>query len=280
MGVFGFSCLGVLVVITAVDNKNALATVALALAILAFSIQLIIFVAQQNLATEQGRRNEELYGSMQGVLAEIREKAAGTQADVRTINEKMLGAILSKNLASAPGGQVDFEEVASQLARAASDGDSRSGEEPSSPPIWPDRRPTPDDPARVRTLQSYPAEDRVGDAMTVLSELSRADREGLKSFGDDEIIALQPDFPFDPSLTEASVGDLENLGLVEPYPAERQPDGAWTRVFHLTDRGREIARLLTARGDPPPYLVGLRDIRDSTPDRLEWQGGWRTDDQD
>ena len=56
MGIFGISCLAVLVVVTAVTDKDALSTVALALAILAFTVQLIVFIAQQGFASEQGRR--------------------------------------------------------------------------------------------------------------------------------------------------------------------------------------------------------------------------------
>lgn len=276
MGVFGLTCLGVLVVVTAIDDADALSTVALALAILAFSVQLIVFIAQQNLASEQARRNEELYGSMQGLLAEIKEKAAGTQADVRTINERMLGAILSKSIASAPEGRVDYQALMSQLAQATepeSDSSASAGPDDERS-IWPNRRPGPHDQEHLETLKTFPSEDEVGESMSVLEALTDVDRQGLKSFGDDEVIALQPGFPFDPALTLASVGGLQDLGLVEPYPPERQPDEG-SRIYRLTDRGRSVARLLTAQGEAPAYLPGLQAIRDATPDRLSWQGQWR-----
>jgi len=270
--VFGLTCLGVLVVVTSVKGKDALSTVALALAILAFSVQLIVFVAQQSLATEQGRRSEELYGSMQGVLAEIREKTAGTQAEVRTINEKMLGAILAKNLVGAPVGQLDYEDLGSQIAQAIDQSAEKQNndEENGATPIWPARRPDPNDGLYVQQLESFPSEEEVGDALSVVESLEPSDRERLKSFGDDEILARHPDSPFDPSLTAASVGGLESLGLVEPYPPDRLPTDGF-RIFRLTDHGRAVARLLTASGDPPPYLEGLKEIRDGTPDRLDWQ---------
>jgi hypothetical protein len=264
--VFGFTCLGVLVVVTALDNKDALSTVALALAILAFTVQLIVFVAQQGLASEQGRRNEELYGSMQGVLAEIREKAAGTQADVRTISDRMLGAIMSKNIADTPGGKIDPGRLVSEIG-AVMEGDDAQQIAEVGRQIWPERRPSPDDAVLVELLQSYPAEAEVGDAMDMLVKLAPGDREALKTFGSDEIMARQPGSPFDPSLTHLAGPGLADAGLIEPYPADRQKVPGLT-VMHLTDRGRKVARLLTALGDPPPYLPDLKKIRDETPDRF------------
>jgi hypothetical protein len=259
MGVFGLTCLGVLVVVTSLDGKDALSTVALALAILAFSVQLIVFVAQQSLASEQGRRSEELYGSMQGLIAEIREKAAGTQADVRIINEKMLGAILSKNL--APGGTQDYLQVATRAAReAASAGGPQSGDETGGEIIWPERRPSPADEELAKMLETFPAEGEDGDSLDILAELSNLDRISLKAFGEDEITARQPGYPFDPSLPVGLAADLPAKGLVEAYPPDRQPQNGPT-IMHLTDRGRDIARLLTARGDPPAHLPGLSALR-------------------
>lgn len=256
-GVFGFSCLGVLVVVTAIDGDNALSTVALALAILAFSVQLIVFVAQQSLSTEAARRSEELYGSMQGVLAELREKAEGTQADVRVINERMLEAILSKNLAQSPVA-LDYGQIASQVANQA----ARAEEVVESPSaefeqgfLWPPRQPSPDDEKYVRMLQTYPAEDEVGDALEILEGLAPPDRIFLKGFGNDEINARRPGSSFDPSWPMDAARGLLPYGLVEPLPSQG------LEIGHLTDKGREVARLLTAEGEPPAYLPNLEKIR-------------------
>jgi hypothetical protein len=263
MTVFGATCLAVLVVVTAVDDKSALSTVALALAILAFSLQLIVFIAQQNSAGEQGRRNEELHGLMQGVLVEIKEKAEGTQADVRSMRETILPALISKERADPAGGRMD-PTLMSQILGTGSpilQGAVGVGEQ------WPERQPTPEDEALVELLKSYPAEGEVGDTLGELKDLSEVERVNLKAFGDDEIITRQPTSPFDPALTEFAADGLLEKGLVEPYPPERQPRRD-VRVMRLTDHGRAVARLLTATGPPPDYLPGLKEIRDATPDRL------------
>jgi hypothetical protein len=263
MAVFGASCLGVLVVVTSVEGKDALSTVALALAILAFSVQLIVFVAQQSFASEQGRRNEELYGSMQGVLAEIREKAEGTQADVRSMRETILPALLQKEEADPSGGRLGPAMVSEILG---------AGPLVGGPPLgigvpWPERRPTPEDAAMVEMLKTYPPPEEAGEALRLLNDLTPDERVNLKAFGDDEIITRQPGSPFDPSLTELAADGLLERGLVEPYPPERQPRRD-VNVVHLTDRGRDVARLLTASGEPPDYIPGLKEIQAATPDRL------------
>jgi hypothetical protein len=260
-GVFGFTCLGVLVVVTAIDSVDALSTVALALAILAFSVQLIVFAAQQNLASEQARRNEELYGSMQGVLAEVREKAAGTQEDVRTINEKMLGAILSKTLVEGSRGPVDYSQLATQVAREASAAEQTSGLPDLSEVIWPRRKVSAEDQPHRELLETFPPEDEASDLLAHLMTVPPIDRMSLKAFGEDELRALSPDSPFNPSLPLNIAYSLPAMGLVEPYPAEEQPAGGPV-IMRLTDDGRNLARLLTADEPIPSYLAPLRGIRD------------------
>ena len=275
MAVFGFSCLTVLIVVTAVDSENALATVALALAVLAFTVQLIVFVAQHGMAGEQGRRNEELHGSMQGVLAEISEKTAGTQLDVRRMSdrsERMSEAILSKNFADAQGGRVDYRRLASDLNRTVDESDGDAQAAPQEDDFWPARQIRPNDEAVVHQLQTFPEADDVGDSLTMLKDLSSDARQRLKSFGDDEARARKPGYLLDPALLEEESSELEKQGLIEPHPGSANLPERRDGFMRLTEDGREVARLLTARGDPPEYLPGLKQIRDETPDLYPaWQ---------
>jgi hypothetical protein len=274
---FGVTCLSVLVVVSAIDDESALSTVALALAILAFSIQIIVFVAQQNLAAEQGRRSEELYGKTQSLLAEIKEKTAGTQVDVRRISdrtERMVEGVLSKGLADAYGGKVDVRRLAEDVTRTVDQSDAESGEDGEVEPIpWPPRHPQPDDGEVITQLKTYPAPEEVGDSLATLQHLSRKGRIRLKAFGDDEIKGRQPDSPLDPALLETKSSELEEAGLIEPLPGQTQPATGTLWLMRLSKDGRQVARLLTARSDPPEYLEGLEKIRKDTPDLYpEWQG--------
>jgi hypothetical protein len=278
---FGFVCLAVLVVVTSLNDESALTTVALALAILAFAVQLIVFVVQYRTSSEQGRRSEELHGALLALLAEIKEKAATMQADVRRIDEKMLEGLMAKQAADPAAAQIP----ASQLIRQATvlGGDSGGIGVPLGPrPAglrggvivdnqllqWPQRRPSPDDDTLRQKLETYPAEDEVGDTMDVLNSLSDEERMNLKAFGEDEIINRRPGAELDPALSDLAAGGLEEKGLVEPYPADRQPPGDRVRFMHLTERGRDVARLLSAITDPPVYLPNLKEIRATTPERI------------
>lgn len=267
--VFGFTCLTVLVVATALNGESALATVALALAILAFTAQLILFVAQHALATEQARRSEEIFGLTQRVLAEISEKASGTQIEVQRISdrtEQMLPFIVSKNLAEAQGGQVDFRRLASDIERTlrTSDGDEL-GDSDEGESLYPPRHPRPDDAKLIQDLETYPDEAEANQVMPLLRDLDASSRMRLAAYAEDEIRARGPDSPFDPSLLEFGGNDLERKGLIEPYPGTDPSFGAAV-PFRLTDLGRSVGRLLTANGEPPDYLPDLKAIRDSTSD--------------
>ncbi len=267
---------------SALHNVSALATVALALAILAFAVQLIVFVAQYNLASEQGRRSEELYGSIQTVLAEIKEKAAITQADVRRLDDKMLEGLLSKQAADPGASKLSPGELIDEATMPKAGGGALSGEllnlvssgggvRSSSTRVvpWPKRRPDPMNDDRLRELlETFPAADEVGDTLDILKSLSDEERMNLRAFGDDEIIMRRPGSEFEPSLTDAAASGSEEKRLVEPYPDDRQPQGEPVRFMHLTNRGRGVARLLSAKGNAPDHLPGLEEIRSSTPERL------------
>lgn len=266
--VFGFTCLTVLVVVTALNGDSALSTVALALAILAFTVQLIVFVAQHALATEQGRRSEELFGLTQRVLTEISEKASGTQIEVQRISdrtEQMLPFVVSKNLAEAQDGQVDYRRLTSDIERTIrSQEDDRDDEIPT---LYPPRHYRSDDAAMIELLETYPEESDSAPVLEALQGLTPASRMRLRAYAEDEIRARGEDSPFDPSLYEMGGSELQEAGLIERYPDGTGPDDPGDpQLFRLTDLGRRVGRLLTANGEPPSYLGGLKAIRDQAPD--------------
>jgi hypothetical protein len=212
-------------------------------------------------------------------LAEIKEKAATMQADVRRIDEKMLEGLLAKQAADPAAAPISLGQLMRQAtvqpggvgATGGSFGPGLGGggvRVTDEAAQWPERRVSPDDDTLREKLKSYPAENEVGDTMDVLESLSDEERVNLKAFGDDEIINRRPGAELDPALSHLAAGGLEEKGLVEPYPADRQPAGGQIRFMHLTERGRDVARLLSASGDPPDYLPNLKEIRANTPERL------------
>src|SRR4051794_34366601 len=71
---FSFSCLAALAVVVGTSGKDALSSIALALAIFAFALQVVFFVVQIRVASDQDRRNSEIYGETLAVLTKIDER--------------------------------------------------------------------------------------------------------------------------------------------------------------------------------------------------------------
>ena len=80
---FAFACAVTLVIVLSTGNDDLLATVALALAIMAFALQIAFFMVQLRVAGEQDRRSQDLYRDTSGVLTKIDERSAATVAVIR-----------------------------------------------------------------------------------------------------------------------------------------------------------------------------------------------------
>ena len=107
-----------LVIIVSIKDVDLLSTVALGLAILAFVVQLIVYIVQTAAANQQLLQSQQLHGATLRILAEIEEKSAGTQATVRTISERLLAHVLGKAIpeASAQGLTVESHEFSTRVA--------------------------------------------------------------------------------------------------------------------------------------------------------------------
>src|SRR3954453_17690589 len=78
------ACLGSLVVVGSIKDVDTLSTVALALAVIAFVAQLIVFVVQTAAANSQMLQSHELFATLQRLLGEMGERTRGTEATVST----------------------------------------------------------------------------------------------------------------------------------------------------------------------------------------------------
>jgi hypothetical protein len=81
--VIASASLGALVVVASVKNADVLATVALALAVLAFAAQLIIAIAQGQSANQQLLQSERVNTETQSLLSEIRSGSSELTLTVR-----------------------------------------------------------------------------------------------------------------------------------------------------------------------------------------------------
>jgi len=237
-----------LAVVASLNGADTLSTVALALAVLAFTTQILVFVAD---AWTTSRLNAETHG----LLRELRTRAQGTEKTLSKQVDKLTAHILegvSGELKSQGEPwdlrarvrqdvqevllEINDEEAGVGIDPASSSALQEEGVEPP--------QATPEEIRIVDMLVSFPDEEEGRATIGMLSELHPLAVATLKDFVRDEWrsrtlgepvgLHLRPDHPFTDSLVER--------GLVETF----QPDPEGDTWAALTERGRQAGRVMTA----------------------------------
>jgi hypothetical protein len=115
--VFGVCCLAVLAVVTAVEGKDGLSTIALALAVLAFVIQIMVFIVQSQSTSQQMVRSEQLNTDTRALLVEMRTSARSTESMVRGQFGQVLRAFMDAVKSSDKKGGFDPDAFEQRLMR-------------------------------------------------------------------------------------------------------------------------------------------------------------------
>lgn len=271
--VFAIACLTTLAIVTSLAGSDALSTVALALAIIAFSIQIMVFIAQEKSASEQAKQSERLNAETRSLLTDIRATANSTAAMVgdqyRRVLEAALGGVaeasgaksisqaesrLAENISRALSEIPTTESVRSPARAAAQDATPPS---PPRPAQSPRRRPTRMSPEQIqrRLFARFPDDKNELEASaTKLSQLSSDELGLLSELAEDEVESSGGGL-WVGLLREGRRGDrLQSEGLVERF-ARRDEEGQVRMFERLTDEGRGVARLLTANGEIPQEVA-------------------------
>ena len=225
---------------------QALATVALALAVIAFVAQLIVFVVQAGASNQQMLQSRELHSELLRLLGEMGERTKGTQQAVSSINERLLEAALGKALGTGGGPGSEARNLATEVAslfEAESNPESET-EGPVDPSEVIDEDARRQAHEMLLTFSDADAEAAVG----VLEQLSPDAREALRDFGADEVRYAGTRIGVGRSGDRKGGPELYRAGLIGRV-------GAGKSLYRLTDPGRQVARLLMAEGDPPPGVA-------------------------
>jgi hypothetical protein len=240
-----------------------LSSVALSLAVLAFAIQIIVFVVQATESAAATRRPLGLHAELSGLLSELRERTGSTQKSVDVINARLLEAVIGKT--KSDSGVLDTEnfaeEVASRYADAART--SESGIESTGPASRVERTrpkrsnfpppPSRDEARQIRAeLESFPSQADAAAAMAALRDLSTDAQDDLLRVSRDALQFSDPNSSLGPGV------NLNNQELIESGLAKKIR--GW-RLYTITPKGRSVGRLLTARGDLPEYLNPIAELR-------------------
>jgi hypothetical protein len=238
-----------------IKDADVLSTVALALAVLAFVAQLLVFIAQSWSANQQMVQSEGLNRQTQALLAQVQVSAQSTQA----LLSEQFDTVLRHALGTALPKGADTDRVARNVRRELDELLARS-------PML--RAPRVLDEGRISSLKSWPSSDVGAPAAAQVGTLSPRATAYLSKFALDNLEVLTeggaPGFYVDPDETE-SAEELVNAGLLqfgEP-PPEFEPVRKGRVYARLTDTGEIAGRLFTAEGDRPAYMQ-VPSSRDET----------------
>lgn len=94
--IFALVSLTALAIVATINKADSLSVVALGLAVMAFVVQIIVFIVQNNAATKQAADTAALNAETLKALATIEAKSEGTQRTVGVMNERLLDFALNK----------------------------------------------------------------------------------------------------------------------------------------------------------------------------------------
>ena len=232
----------VLAIVAVKNDVDFLSTLALALAVLAFVIQIIVFIAQSAAAGQQLARAEELHGSTLRALAAIEEKAEGTRQTVNVINDRVLGVALGKVLpdAEAAGVPLASPQVTRRIAAIVNSQEADGAERP---PGLAHRR-APGAAHSSAAQLPLPSSREIDDLMELMRQLNDDDLYEMDRLGED--------FERFGNATGRSIGhgvaymNAKRAQKLHGLKLIRKINPIWGNepVYVLTDRGLQVSAAL------------------------------------
>jgi hypothetical protein len=237
-----------LVIVAALKQDDALATVALSLAIITFVTQILVFIAQT-------WTTSQLNAETRGFLEQLKTSTHGTEKAVNTQVDKLTNHLIStfESLRKRDYGSGDSdlresvrEEVADVLSSTQNVSiQTVSGSSVASISSANERV--------IDELLSWPNEEEGQEYLRLLRTLSPIAVANIRMLADDELRSRQagtePGLPVaaDHPFSEEIIG----AGLAEYVPSPENPTDQWVR---LTNMGRQVARLMMGAENPPGWL--------------------------
>lgn len=240
-----------LAIIATLNRADALSTIALALAILSFIIQIGLFIAQSWTSAQQVLHSEEVNADTRAILTEVRENARGTNRLISDQFDQVLGHLLDTTKRTVneslkgQEAQVLNERLDRELRRTLRSDTERILSRPRA-----DRRPLTQEEEKVIKELTTPISDaaernRVDSEVKSLTPGAIAD---LNYFANDHLTALRK--RDNPGLFRSLVRNVEEL-IAAGYVEKSDPPDEWSEIYRdqdyfiLTPKGLNAARLFT-----------------------------------
>lgn len=279
LGVVAVGSLGTLAVVATLGQVDALSTVALALAILAFTAQIVVTLSQAHAAAVQQTQVARVNTETRKLLAEI-----STQSEALLVNQRetfarvlevALGSGAIKEAVSAladesavddsseettPDSGIDADALAERLEQNLKSAFAGFAAESLQIRRGPVKLTT--SPERYRSYveeaESYPPEELGTKALETFRKLTPLEVAALARRAIADLQRAKNGLPPQGWTLESSrrpsTQRLVDLGLMEFKKGKvRGNKDGWIRT--LTPSGRQVARFITARGKPPEYLL-------------------------
>lgn len=235
-----------LAVVASIRDVDVLSTIALGLAVIAFVVQIVVYIAQADSASRQQIQAAEINSRTIAALSTIEEKAEGTRSTVDRLHDRLLEAALRKAVPEAvateatPGSE-EFNETVSRMVR-----DIITSADSANVPIQqqtPQERVSTEDP----TMLVLPNDEQLTAAVTAMKGLTGSQLSSLRRLARDQAATGGGDHSsIGPGLRTVNpyvVKELFDRGLI----VRRKVRWVSAPVFQLTDLGKDAGRVLLAK---------------------------------
>lgn len=249
------TCLASLVIVVSIKKVDELSTVALALAILAFVVQLIVFIVQTASASEQSLQAQQLNASTIQILTQLQERMQGTEQSLERMNSELLSAALGKSIPQleAEGVGVNaeyFDKLADSITKIMTSNVNEYENARRIPVAGVLAPPLRDDEAdSLRSyMERWTEPNEVDEVIETLRSLSPDLRHRLARMAADVIRFTERGSEVGPGFLGVPSDQLVKAGLVTSFLV----DG--NNFYTLSPKGRKVARVVTAIGPTPDYI--------------------------
>jgi heme/copper-type cytochrome/quinol oxidase subunit 4 len=263
-GLLASAALTTIVILVATTDAQALSSVALILAVLAFVIQIVVFIADFSFNEKRSRESSELNTATQVLLAKIEAKTDSTN----DIVQKQMQRVFEKFVLDVKAdGSADSADQSVMLATLRESFDRAVAESQPSNRRLPNSQPDPDlpvSPGRRRRLETWPSAATMQSlARSGANDLPAGALDAIKELGDDVRMSARVGVVEGISLNDLSAEALDALQSKGFMRQHRENAGIWV----LTAKGFEVARLMYAANPVPetasetfPWLREFRSI--------------------
>lgn len=233
---FGLICVVGLIAAIALKNADALADIALVLAIAAFLVQMVVSAMQNSSSRQSAAESQRLNFETNAALEEIKASAKASQEVLSSQFDSLLQALIRRDGGGkgGKGGEDGPNLAAYDLARRNLRTNGSA-----------------EDLRAISELQSWPAEEHGVPALLTLRSLTPNAVASLERFRRDEISSRQSGALVGLPRNESPVGNVYSDELLRKGLIEE--DGE--HMGRLTESGKYVARLLRPDGDPPEWWI-------------------------